>query len=140
VKTALEIVKENTLPGQLTTDSCVKSSDQIQIPEVMATITSKVYQVPVPLPEVFVVLIGRAQSPMPVLESSVSLVHERAMQLRPIINLRNGQPTTTRVPIATAVFQSRVYKPTVYESYGYDELPKGSRFLGERLPAVRRRS
>jgi hypothetical protein len=64
-KNALKVVKENTLPGQVTTYSCVKSSDQDpDVPESYGNDeTSKVYHVPVPLPEVYVVLIGRAHEP-----------------------------------------------------------------------------
>jgi hypothetical protein len=49
---ALKVVKENTLPGQVTTYSCVRSSDQDpNAPESYGNDdTSKVYQVPVPLP------------------------------------------------------------------------------------------
>jgi hypothetical protein len=62
-KGARKIVKENTLPGQVTTYSCVKSSDQDpEVPENYGG-ASKVYQVPVPLPEIYVVLIGRAGEP-----------------------------------------------------------------------------
>src|SRR5690242_7088910 len=52
---ALKCVKERTLPGQVTTDSCAAGEELGE--------REKVYERPVPVPEVYVVLIGRAHAP-----------------------------------------------------------------------------
>jgi hypothetical protein len=60
-KAALGVVKKLTSPGQVATYSCVKGSENS--PESYRGENEKEYQVPVPLPEVFVVLIGKAHLP-----------------------------------------------------------------------------
>ena len=128
-KGALKIVKENTLPGQVTTYSCVKSSDQNpDVPESYGNDeTSKVYQVPVPLPEVYVVLIGRAHEP--------EGLHWEAQSVWPTkeqcqIEADKKQSETTQPDYDHGgnrnwpAFKCVVYKPTVRKAGGYDEPPQ----------------
>ena len=84
-KKALEIVKERTLPGQSTTYSCVERGIDPSAPASYGDDkTSKVYEVPVPLPEVFVVLINRpgSRARRPVLGASVSVAYQEGMPHR----------------------------------------------------------
>src|SRR5580704_11501376 len=104
-KNALKVVKENTLPGQVTTYSCVKSSDQDpDVPESYGNDeTSKVYHVPVPLPEVYVVLIGRAHEPAGLYWEPQSVGPRKGnAKLRPIRN-NQKRPNPTTTPVATAI-------------------------------------
>ena len=104
-KNALKVVKENTLPGQVTTYSCVKSSDQDpDVPESYGNDeTSKVYQVPVPLPEVYVVLIGRAHELMACIGSRSQFgLRKGNAKLKPKKN-NQKRPNPTTITVATAI-------------------------------------
>ena len=126
-KKALKIVKEKTLSGQLTTYSCVKSSDQDpNAPESYGG-ASNVYQVPAPLPEVYVVLIGRAHEPVGLYWEPQSVWPSKRECL---IEADKKQSETAQPDYDHGgnrnwpVFKCVVYKPTVKRAMGYDELPK----------------
>jgi hypothetical protein len=127
-KKALKIVKENMLPGQVTTYSCVKGSDQgPDAPESYGNDETKVYQVPVPLPEVYVVLIGRAHEPDGLYwePQSVWSTKEQCQ-----IEADKKQSETTQPDYDHGgnrnwpAFKCAVYKPAVKRAMAYDEVPK----------------
>jgi hypothetical protein len=128
-KKAVKIVKEKTLPGQVTTYSCVKSSDQDpDVPESYGNEeASKVYQLPVPLPEVYVVLIGRAHEPdrLHWEPQSVWSTKERCQTEADKKQLETTEPDYDHGGNRNwPAFKCAVYKPTVKRAMAYEELPK----------------
>lgn len=113
-RSALKIVKKSTLPGQVTSYSCGDGNE-------------KVYQVPVPLSEVYVVLIGRAHEPEGLHwePQSVWPTKERCQ-----IEADKNQSETTQADYDHGgnrnwpAFRCTVYKPTVKRAMGYDEQPQ----------------
>jgi hypothetical protein len=119
----------NSPPPQVTSHSCVKSSDQDpDVPESYGNEkTSKVYQVPVPLPEVYVVLIGRAHEPAGLYWEPLSVWSTKGQCQ---IEADKKQSETAQPDHDHGgnrnwpAFRCVVYKPTVKRAMGYDELPK----------------
>ena len=62
-KRSLEVVKKHTLPGQSTLYQCIKSNNDGEYGGYADEKLGKVYEALGPLPEVYVVLIGRAHEP-----------------------------------------------------------------------------
>jgi hypothetical protein len=109
-KKALKIVKENTLPGQITTYSC--GDDE------------KVYERPVLLPEVYVVLIGRAHEPDGLYweAQSVWSAKEQCQSEADKKQSESTQPDYDhRGNHNWPAFKCVVYKPTVKRAMAYDE-------------------
>jgi hypothetical protein len=124
---ALKIVKENTLPGQVTSYSCIKSSEQDpNTPESYGN-NEKLYQVPGPLPEVYVVLIGRAREPdgLHWEPQSVWSTKEKCQTEADKKQLETTQPDYDHGGNRNwPAFRCVVYKSTLKRALGYDEPPK----------------
>jgi hypothetical protein len=112
-KKALKIVKENTLPGQSTSYSCGGDNE-------------KEYWVPVPLPEVYVVLIGRVREPAGLHWEPQSVWSTKDQCL---IEADKKQSEASQPDYDHGgnrnwpAFRCAVYKPTVKRAMGYDETP-----------------
>lgn len=129
-KRSLEVVKKRTLPGQSTTYQCIKSNDQGEPGSSSAEPPDgkeKVYERPVPLPEVYVVLIGRAHEPDGLYWEPQSVWSTKGSCLTEADKKQSetAQPDYDHGGNRNwPAFKCAVYKPTVKRAMAYDELPQ----------------
>jgi hypothetical protein len=112
-RSALKIIEKSTLPGQVTTYSC--GDDE------------KIYERPVPLPEVYVVLIGRAHEPDGLYWEPQSVWSTKG-QCQTEADKKQSETTQPDFDHGGnrnwPAFKCAVYRPTVKRAMAYDELPK----------------